>query len=65
MGDSTRLSMVEGKDDKAVRYEISETGIGSQMIVKGVNCPIDSSDTDKEEGSNLLRHIQSTLRLIH
>jgi hypothetical protein len=38
--------MVEGKDDKAVTYENSETGFGSHRIVKGVDCLIYIGDTD-------------------
>jgi hypothetical protein len=42
--------MVEGRDDKAVRYVNSETGFGSLRIGKGVDRLIYISDTDMEEG---------------
>ena len=42
--------MVEGKDDKAVMYVNSETGLGSVRIVKGVDRLMYISDTDLEEG---------------
>jgi len=42
--------MVAGKDDKAVTYVDSETGLGSRIIVKGVDRLIYISDTDLEEG---------------
>jgi len=42
--------MVEGKDDKVVKYVNSEAGFGSPRIVKGVDCLIYMSNTDMEEG---------------
>jgi len=61
MGVRTRPSMVEGKNDKAVTNENSETGFGSLRIVKGVDRLIYISDTDIEEGSiTVLSNIHST-----
>jgi len=42
-------SRVERKDDEAVTYVNSETGVHSLRIVKGVNRLIYISDTDLEE----------------
>jgi hypothetical protein len=42
--------MVEGKNDEAVMYVISETGFGSIRIVKGVDCRIYISDTNMGKG---------------
>jgi hypothetical protein len=38
--------MVEGKDDEAVMYVISETGFASHRMFEGVDCRIYISDTD-------------------
>jgi hypothetical protein len=45
----TQPSMVDGKDDKALRYVNSETGFGCLRIVIGVDCLIYIIDTDMEE----------------
>jgi hypothetical protein len=50
MGVRTRPSMVGGKDDKAVMYEISETGFGCLRIDKAVDRLIYIRNTDMEEG---------------
>jgi hypothetical protein len=50
MGVRSRPSMVEGKDDEAVTFVYSETGFDSLRIVQYVDCLIDISDTDMEEG---------------
>jgi hypothetical protein len=42
--------MAEGKNDKAVTNENSETGFGSLRIVEGVHCLINIRDADMEEG---------------
>ena len=42
--------MGEGKDDKAVTNENSETGFCSLRILEGVDYLIYISDTDIEEG---------------
>jgi len=50
MGVRTRTSMVKIKDDKAVTYVNSETGLGRLRIVKDVDRLIYICDTDMEEG---------------
>jgi hypothetical protein len=42
--------MVEGKDDRAVTYENSETGFSSRRIVKCVDRLVYISDTKIDEG---------------
>jgi hypothetical protein len=50
MGVRTQLSMVDGKDYKAVTYVNSETGFGNLSIVQGVDRLIYIMDTDMKEG---------------
>jgi hypothetical protein len=59
--------MVEGKDDKAVRYVNSETGFGTGRIVKGVDCRMYVSviPTSKKDIDNILLNIQFTSRVIY
>jgi len=45
--------MVEGKDDEAVMYGISEKGFGCLRIVTGVDRLIYNSGTNLEEGHRL------------
>jgi hypothetical protein len=42
--------MVQGKDDEAVTYQNSKTGLASLRIVKGVHRLIHISDNNMEEG---------------
>ena len=50
MGVRTRLSMVDGTDDKAVPYENFKTGFGSPGNIKRVGYLIYISDTDMKKG---------------